>query len=219
MAYGFDGSGSNRISFHDSELSGNASLIRSLSFWMKTSFAGAYAVGISHWTSGSRNGYSFQVRGGKAFIECYAGGLVLSAGGSVTVNDGLWHHFVILLNGNPGGRNAIYVDGVADLDTNSPGYYPLGDLQYLTFGKPYDGFWPELPMVLAEFAAWDDLPLSDREIVGLAAGFAPPRVRRSKMTFYAPMIRQYWNECAQSFVAVVGTTHEEHPRIYAGMGR
>lgn len=69
-------------------------------------------------------------------------------------------------------------------------------------------------------AAWT-VALDDAELVSLAKGFSPRRIRPQSLRFYAPMVRDlripFWSVAAAtpSLADVIGTsTPSDHPRSY-----
>lgn len=72
----------------------------------------------------------------------------------------------------------------------------------------------------ASVAAWT-VALDDAELVSLAKGFSPRRIRPQSLRFYAPLVRElripFWSVAAAtpSLVDAVGTsTPSDHPRSY-----
>jgi len=63
-------------------------------------------------------------------------------------------------------------------------------------------------------AAWS-AALTDAEVLSLAAGFSPRRIRPQNIVFYAPLVREVQDIFRNGVVLTdTGTAYAEHPRTY-----
>jgi hypothetical protein len=135
---------------------------------------------------------------------------------TTNVNDGNWHHLAYNWNGNNGGSNQLYIDGVLQASGNSsaawPGLQNTGAGIYT--GDNVDTFWATYVGDLAELAIWCNRQLDADEIAALAKRISPITINMAPASqrYYMPLIRD-GNNVFDSFVSAVGALASDHPSM------
>lgn len=132
-------------------------------------------------------------------------------------NSGVWTHFGGVRNGND---TLVYVDGVAGtIATGSLGTISVNDPANDNGAIAARTLGSTSPTVLltgdeAEVAYWDT-NLTAAEMLSLARGFSPRKVRPGNLVFHAPLIRSsldFVGALSLTDIATPGVA--AHPRIY-----
>lgn len=212
MAYNFAG-GTDRIAYGGA---GWAPVtVGCTAFWMKTTQTTVNATPFTHWSLASRNGYGFIINNtlNKIMVQAYDPTTARVALLSTTsINGGNWRHIAFNWDTANGGANALFVDGVSEATGNSSAAWPLISTAPPSLGDSNDGFWPSYVGDLAEYGIWRR-QLDAAEIAALAKGFAPSRVARDMLHFYAPLVRDPHILQDAFITGPVGATVSVHPRI------
>lgn len=140
-------------------------------------------------------------------FESFSGGWATTTTGYST---GTWHHACGVWVGDA--ERYAYIDGGSKgSDTTNADPSPLGRL---TIGQLHDGNW-KLDGKVCEAAVWDT-DLNDAEVEALAAGFAPPCIRRESLVSYWHLFgdeqigdeQDYWSD--GNDLDAGGTTRVNH---------
>ena len=211
MARDFDDTNPDYIDFGDPsylDITGDITL----SIWVRTDNL-VEMKALAKWSdSPAQFSYLISILAdGTAQFATFTGGTDLVAG-TTDLDDGEWHHIVGTYDGSD---IRIYVDGVEENSTGASGSIDTSTVP-LRLGagsgdagseNPFDG-------ELGHCAIWD-VALTDQEILSLANGISPLRIRRDNLVYYCPINGQSSEPDVVGGASgtVTGTTVVEEPPI------
>lgn len=171
-----------------------------MTIWLKTTQTTLNAIPFGKCNGATQGGPSLVLNNpsaGKYLLYGKEGGgepIKIASTSTSLFNDGDWHNFIINYDGNNGGSNEVYLDGVLDAQTLcAGGITPSAD--GITAGKSNDAFWNGFAGEHAYMAAWDRRLTADEiESIGVAR-INPGMIARDKLRFFVPShqaLRQLW---------------------------
>lgn len=224
MARDFTGASFDRIVYaHRAVLDGAAQL--AISLWVRTDTnTGGWAsivqqIGANTSGTGLTSGFLITPQGTQAdkmylFVRNNSAESSRQIEGLSTTD---WNHVLWQYDGSEGtatNRIRVWLNG--SVPTTS---YGGGDattigtcdqpIQLSNSGDGWDG-------AQAEVAIWAGVVLDAGQRAALAAGYAPHRVRRDGLIFYAPLIRDTQDLIGGAATSTSGTTAAGHPRMLYG---
>lgn len=194
----------------------SAAGVLAVSFWIKSPGATANMVAVSDGVAtNSDPSYLIWLNdaAGKVRTSCKTGVQTAATGNGVTVNNGAWHHIVENFNYASGGTNTQYVDGAVDgTPVNSSAAWAAGGGSCVRrIGRAADAFWGSFTGSIAEVGFYNRRLTTD-EVSALNKGFSPPKVARTALVGYLPLVRNAVDTA--SATSVSGTSVVDHPRIF-----
>lgn len=185
----------------------------------KTASATANQHLASHTLNTTRQGWIFLLNNvaNKLLVQAYGstGTPTVNLPGTITVNDGNWHHLCFNFNRANGGGNEVFVDGVSDGTANSNAAWGGAGI-FPTLGDSFDAFWASPVADVADFAVWG-AQLTAEEVAAFAKGFSPSLIKPQSLAMYSPLVRDVRDIKAPFIGGVTGTSVTDHPRVIGGM--
>lgn len=180
--------------------------------WAKSSDLANNQVAMTYIrTSDTYNGLGCFLAGANAGDPVNAHG-VNSA--TVSYADGVWH----CAAGRSTGATAhdVIADGIVDSNSTSISFEGYGEVQ--VGGRLTPSFGLGLTGSAAKVAMWN-VALGNDELISIAKGFSPRRVRPQSLRVYGPLVRELCaivnqNLTMTSFAATNSPTVSDHPRSY-----
>jgi len=194
----------------------------SFSMWIRTTQATSNVEILGkHLSAASAGGFGLVMQStGKlqVYVKTLLAAFTFDALGSISVNDGAWHHVALNIDYTAGGSVKSYVDGVLDISgTNSA--LSGGSSAVLRLGTSIDTFWTSYVGEIAEFGGWGTTGdsaghLTADEVAGLAKGFRSYLFNADHLVMYAPLIRELQDVVGDyGALTVSGTSVTPHPRV------
>lgn len=173
------------------ELASNAALNSgTVAFWLKTTQTTANTALLTRWSSTSRLGFgiALNVTANKLRVQAYlstATSPPLDMAGTITVNDGNWHHVAMVLDLTTAANgNKLYVDGALDVQATAGSAWACSGNK-VRVGKTEDSFWGQPVDDKAEIAWWSAQLTAD-EVAALAKRVSPLNIRPASLELYIP---------------------------------
>lgn len=186
-----------------------------IAFKMKTTQGTVNAAVLSHWSTGSRNGFGFIINNtaNKITAQGYnSSAPQISLVSTSSLNDGNWRHVAFNYNRAAGGANALFIDGAQEATGNTSGVWTTASNNFwMALGDNPDAFWPTFVGDNAEVAHWNT-QLDAAEIAALAKGFSPELIRPASLIFHAPIVRETRELRAGLAGNLTGCSVSDHPR-------
>jgi hypothetical protein len=163
-----------------------------ISGWVKTTATARSWL----WGNGNGTAYpnwygygAFLLNGNVYFRMDASLGNVMEVWTTATVNDGAWHHVLILMKGNGSGNCEIWIDGVNQTPLNGSGYLSSSPSNYgMSIGGRYTSQEDPLAGQIDEVSFWNK-PLSPAEIADVYNGGAPVDLRDLSTVLW---LRAWW---------------------------
>ena len=104
-------SGSNAVSVADDAIWNFGSGDFTISAWINTTSASTAACIVCKANGLTTSGWHIELKSGKAYVDSTPSGSLKSLTGSITINDGAWHHILLQRSG---ANEYLYVDNTLD---------------------------------------------------------------------------------------------------------
>jgi hypothetical protein len=124
-----------------------------------------------------------------------------------------WNHGCAVFASNS--SRTVYLNGGGSATNTTT--RNVTNLANVTIGARYSNFTPQqfINCLIAEVGIWN-VVLTESEIISLAKGITPDKIRPQNLAFYAPLIRDLQDtKGGLSITNNNGATVANHPRIYS----
>ena len=139
-----------------------------------------------------------------------AGYLNTGVGSSTKYSSGQTVHAAIIQESDV--SRSAYLDGGGKASNST--LYSVSGTDVVSIGARYNSSWGlYADGRISEAAIWNAV-LTDDEIVSLAKGFKPARIRPQSLVFYAPLLRNLQDLKGLALTNNNGATVADHPRVY-----